>query len=158
MEAKALAANTCVQTDRAARGADAQDVRQIMTRIGAIFVFLLVAAAGGCAGSYAGAKSDGEELVDLIAPEGTTYGVVVRELRSRELPHHVYASDQCAGPFGTDFRCLGGQGVVATLEENISLWHSFYSPTLRVFLAFDSNETLRDRTVFLDGGDRNWWW
>jgi hypothetical protein len=79
----------------------------------------------------------------------------VRVLEEHRMVHQVFPRTQCDGfVFEPRLRCQGGPGVVATVLNDINPWNPFYSPDVRVFLAFDDSENLRESTLYTEGGDR----
>ncbi len=86
---------------------------------------------------------------------GASLGAVRAALRSRNLDFSEVPIEHCAG-FYMDprFPCAGGPALWVTINDSVSPWNPFYSPSLNAFLAFDSSLNLETSVVALQGGDR----
>lgn len=109
----------------------------------------------GCSANFDDDLANGQRFLDANLPIGTGLQDAVRILEAKEILDVRFTPAECDGfVFDPSLRCRGGSGVVATVAGNINPWNPFYSPSLRVFLAFDANETLRERLLYIEGGDR----
>lgn len=124
-----------------------------MMRSIAVAITLLVSSLG--CDNVEHARSEGQRFVDSNFPIGIGLKNAMRVLTEHQMLDQVFPPAECDGfVFEPQLRCQGGSGIVATLRSNINPWNPFYSPSLRVFLAFDKTENLRGKTLYIEGGDR----